>query len=395
MCSTPYEDDLYREASAIFTAEFIDGGGSADCGSKKVTARVDRVYKGQPSKEVYILSADACVSSGVYTKKGEKYLIYGRAAGNDSYRVEACGGTRPLIAGNKRADDDLAVLEERRQQIEALGEAIAKNPQQERLLLRTMAEHEIYWQDYASAENTLRRLIELNARDAWVLTQFIITLHKLHKAQEVWDFYDGAKQVIGSRRQPEVVAAVSFATIELNKTPDEWFYYRFKDMKIEDKSFIGLKFDIVSFDESYIRKVNFSDTKFERLLWTGASANIVDFSRAFFRRFDSKNSRIDGVNFTATQLEKMTAVDTRFQYSDFTAAKLNGAQISKTDFYHAKLVGTELRNAIINETSFKKADISGADFTGASFEGVDWTDVIYDCKTKGVPLPPKTCPSAP
>ncbi|MEZ0260195.1 MAG: pentapeptide repeat-containing protein [Alphaproteobacteria bacterium] len=393
-CPPQPEDKFYKEAAVVFTAKVIERVDGKDRGSKKMLARVDKVYKGKPTEEVYLRSATE-TDCGSNLKEGIKYLVYAGQLDKDTYNVSHCTGTYPLRDNDPRIKADIAVMEDRRRQIDALGDAIAQNPQQERLLLKTMAEHEVYWQDHANAEDSLRRLIQLQPDDSWTRIQLFHALFGQKKAQEIWDLYESSKKEIKGMPREEIMVAVSFAAFELGKDLGEFFGYSLKGTRLADKDLRKRKFRSLSVQDSPWENVDFSDARFEYVTWRKSIVQKSNFSRVAVKNGYFDDSNLWEVNFSGAHFESMTAKDTRFKYSDFAGANLNGAQISGSDFYHAGLAGAELRNAKIKDTSFKKADISGVDFTGAILEGVDWTDVIYDCKTIGAPLPPKVCPSAP
>lgn len=376
-CSLSTQDELYRRATAVFTGEIIDGMGSTDCGSKKMLTRVDKVYKGKPAKEVYLLTQDACSGCGVYLNKGAKYLIYGFRAENGAYSVGACSGTRYLREGDERMKDNLAFLDERRQQVETLGDAITKNPKQERLLLKTMAEHEIYWHDDANAEDSLRRLIELQPDDTWAMTQLINALYRQKMAQEIWDLYESFKQDVRGRLRDEVAFAISFAALELGKDLGTWFEYRLKEALLKDKDFSNRKFRALSVEDSSLENANFSGTEFQHMSWRKSNAVRSNFSRVVAKRSFFEKANLFGANFSAAQLENMSATDTRFIEADFTGANLKKANISGSEFGRAKFDGADLTGAKIKNGSFWGADLKGAILKDVEFEGGE-----YDCDTK-------------
>lgn len=394
-CSIPPADEEYRNAVAVFTAKIMDAPkNTTGCALPKKLTRVGQVYKGKPAEEVYVQSGDGCVDCGVNLKKGVKYLIYATSLTNGVYTIRACQGAYPL--SNKRTNAYLPTLEERRKQVDALGDLIAQNPEQERYLLKTMAEHEVYWQDYVNAEDSLRRLIALNREDEWAMVQLINALYKQGKAREINDLYESRKEYIGKFRQHKDVApALSYAIFQMNLETEEWVDYKFEEARLKDKNLANRKFKSMSFKDSSLENVDFSSSEWKYATWTKSQVTKSSFSHAYFESAVFDDTNFIEANFGSSRLEGMTAKDSRFRYSDFSGANLKKAQIKNSDFYHSSFTGADLTGAKIKDAIFAKADISGANFEGASLEGIDWTDVMYDCKTKGTPLPPKACPSAP
>jgi len=391
-CSQP-EDVSYKGAGAIFTVKIIDDTGLTEHGSKKMLGRVLEVYKGKPAEEVSLLSGGP-TSCDISLKKGVKYLVYGQTWPKDVYSSHYCN-TYPVPENDSSIKAVIAAMEDRRRQVDALGDAIAQNPKQERLLLKTMAEHEVYWKDYANAEDSLRRLTQLQPVDSWTKMQLFNALFAQRKAQEIWDFYEDFIKDNKDRLREEVIVAVSFAAFELGKHIGEWFGYSLKETRVADKDLSKHKFRSLSLQDSVLENVNFSGARFESTTWRKSTVKKNNLSRSAVKHGFFEDSKLIEVNFSGSQFERMTAKDTRFMEVDFSGANLKKGQISGSEFHQAKFKDADMTETKIKDTSFRKADISGADFTGASFEDVDWTDVIYDCKTKGAPLPPKACTTAP
>src|SRR5687768_11962661 len=84
-CTPATFDEAYSEAEIIFSGtaskvnylEKLDANPNmAACGSKIVTFKILKIWKGGPQKNKEVFSADGCFLLGSYFEEGKDYLVY-------------------------------------------------------------------------------------------------------------------------------------------------------------------------------------------------------------------------------------------------------------------------------------------------------------------------------
>ena len=89
-CEKQPFDRMDQKATVIFSGTVskrvsVDGGAAAcdkrsaekpDCGAKVATFKVNKVWKGKPSRMLKVFSEDACSCLGSYFKIGDEYLVF-------------------------------------------------------------------------------------------------------------------------------------------------------------------------------------------------------------------------------------------------------------------------------------------------------------------------------
>jgi len=121
-------DEAFEEANIIFSGtadkvSYLDKpdnyADNALCGSKIVTFKISKVWKGDLQEKIDVFAADGCLMLGSYFEEGEDYLVYaypknserpwkGRDRGHD-YETGACIRTGPLQ--DAQAQEDIKLLE--------------------------------------------------------------------------------------------------------------------------------------------------------------------------------------------------------------------------------------------------------------------------------------------
>jgi len=93
---------------AIFTGEVtkIEPNKATRFGGLEITLRVERVWKGDPQREIKVHTAGSSAACGYTFVKGEKYLVYALRDDADPMRVSLCSRTALV----KNAKEDLSYL---------------------------------------------------------------------------------------------------------------------------------------------------------------------------------------------------------------------------------------------------------------------------------------------
>ena len=373
-CFTPSFDNTYKSAAAIFSGEIIDGMGLTKCGPKKMQFRVIEVFKGKPGEEVYVSSGDACIGGGVYLIKGEKYLLYATGSGSEGFRVRACSGTEHLDHVEDRKWDLLA---QKRQQLEALDRAIRLQPDDEQQLLRSKAEHLLYWRDYPEAEEPLRRILALAPEDTWAYLELLHVLFEQRKAKEIWSLHSAADRSISYRNVRAYLRYLSFAVLQLGKGFESVEQLIVEDLHLKNLKPAGRTFEHVRMKDSTI-----TDSDFSRSRFIGGGVTKVRFVSSDFSRSVFKGARLEDVSFSSSDLTG----------SDFSDATLKGFRTYGSDLAGAKFRGARITGASFGRQDLKDSDFTGAeilnsrihgsDFRNAVLEGVSLEGSKYDCGTR-------------
>lgn len=381
-CGSSPMDETYKNALTIFEGEVIDGMGSTDCGQKKMLMRVDKVYKGVPGKEVYVHTEDACVGCGKYLSKGAKYMVFARGSSLDDLQVGGCGATYDLRRETQTPRNPF--IEERQQQLAAIDEAILAQPENGTVLLRTKAEHLLYWQDYQQAEVVLKQLMERKSADLWAMNELMGVLYRQRKAQQIWDFHEslttqGDRSILGGGwdgPRNNTAFALSFASLSLGKDLGEKFSLRIEDTQLTGLSQSGRKFRFPRFKKVIIENSNFSGADLSRMRVEESRFSGVDFSGAVFNDADFRdvsayNSPFSRADFTGARVSKSHFA------GDFSGAVFKKAHITDVQFNGADFTGADFSGAIVSGGMFAGAKFKGANLTGITLDGVR-----YDCTTE-------------
>ncbi len=66
-------------------------------------------------------------------------------------------------------------------------------------------------------------------------------------------------------------------------------------------------------------------------------------------------------------------------------------ELENVRFLNSDLRDSNFQQATLDNVDFTGTDLRGVDFNGAKIRDVIWDNVIYDCRTEGIPLPTKPC----
>lgn len=376
-CVTPSFDDTYRNASAIFSGEIVDGMGLTKCGPKKMLFRVIEVFKGEPGEEVYVGSGDACVWGGVYLIKGEQYLIYATGSGAEGFSVWACSGTKHL--GRVKARER-ALLGQKRQQLEALEQAIQLQPADEQNLLRSKAEHLLYWRDYPNAEKPLRRLLALDPEHTWAYLELLHVLFEQRKAQEIWSLHSAADRRQSYLHDRAYLRYLSFAALQLGKSADE-----IQQLILEDIRFSGLELAGRAFEHVRMRDVTFKDSDFSGGTFVGKVGPKVkfvssDLSASVFRSAHLESasfsfSDLTGSDFSDATIRGLSTTGSDLSKAVFRGARITGASFGRQDMKDSDFTGAEVLDSRIYDTDFRNAVLEGVSLEGSTYNcGTLWPE---------------------
>ena len=72
-------------------------------------------------------------------------------------------------------------------------------------------------------------------------------------------------------------------------------------------------------------------------------------------------------------------------------SKLWKVELENVKFLNSDLRDSDFQQATLNNVDFTGSDLRGVDFYGAKIGDVTWDNIVYDCKTVGLPLPKKLC----
>ena len=104
--------EVFSRTSAVFTAEVLsiedDPLVETRVGQppprRRVTLRVERIFRGAPAKQVEVTTARGEGDCGYPFKRGEKYLVFATEL-DGRLQVSVCSPTRPLAEAAKQLDE--------------------------------------------------------------------------------------------------------------------------------------------------------------------------------------------------------------------------------------------------------------------------------------------------
>ena len=101
---TPSEG--FTSSYAVFTGEVtnIEKNTSTRFGGLEVTLRVQKMWKGDPAKEIEVHTAGSSAACGYPFAKGTTYLVYALRDEADPMRVSLCSRTAPVDKAKKDLD---------------------------------------------------------------------------------------------------------------------------------------------------------------------------------------------------------------------------------------------------------------------------------------------------
>lgn len=95
-----------NESRAVFSGKVLEVREDAQTLSVVVRLRVERFWKGSPTREVRIMTGRGGGDCGYHFEVGESYLVYAHGAGDGSLSTNICQRTARLSEASK----DLRVL---------------------------------------------------------------------------------------------------------------------------------------------------------------------------------------------------------------------------------------------------------------------------------------------
>lgn len=285
-----YQDfhERYKAASTVFLGNAIQGDDNK-CGSKKMLFEVVEIYKGLPKEKIWVHTKDACSGSGVYLNKKNSYLVFGKKLNDatEDISVWGCSGTRPL---EYEKEGDIDALKEKKNQQDALLKLLKSNDDNRDVILESIANYLIYWQDYESLEHILLLILKENPEEKWVLKELLKAYYQQHKFQEIWDFFIEKKLKLDSEHDQEIANIFTHTLLSLKKI-SKHNQYRLQDVHLND---ITLESQTIQY--LFFKNVTFKNTAMQNLkIENGQLRNISfyesDFSNSIFKEVNMANNR--------------------------------------------------------------------------------------------------------
>lgn len=378
-CISPPPEESYKRATMIFEGQVIDGMGGADCSGKKMLMRVDKVYKGLPEKEVYVITAGTCVAMGPYLTKGEKYMVFAGEKGVDGFGLYGCGATYNLMDEKREPNP---VIEAQLKQLAAIDKAIQNQPDDAVQLLKIKAEHLIYWQDYQQAAVVLKKLVGDYPDDSWAANELLSVLFKQRRAEDIWALYQSnARRHFlafewGNMLRVEAAVAVSYAALTLGKQPEDGFYFHLNDIELSNvrmpsTKLNGLSLNEVAFNDSDFKGADFSSAKLKNTRFENTDLSEANFKGTFSTEIGF-GGQLARANFTEAMLFRIN-----MGYGTAADALFTKARMADVDFNHMDFSGADFTDSSISRGLFQSTDFSKAKLSGISLKGI-----IYDCQTR-------------
>ena len=221
---------------------------------------------------------------------------------------------------------------------------ISAHPEKELSLLKTKAEHFLYWRDYQQAEVILGDLIKRNKNDLWAIDELMSALYHQHKVQAIRGFLetDAGQQIRH--------------TLNENR-------YGYRTEAIGQA--ITLAF-LLSKDMIMPMPMSLKETSLRNVQKPGMAFREFSMNKVFINKSD-----FYGSNFSNAQIERSGFGETNFSDSFFINAKIEATRFSHVDFSKA-----DLTNA-----NFLRSSFLDVNFKNAKTADIDLTDSTYDCKT--------------
>jgi len=194
--------------------------------------------------------------------------------------------------------------------------------------------------------------------------------------------------------------AESVFTQKKNKDADvlaNWFSEKLrKDYKFEDCSdldFSSQDFSNTVFRYTQFRRAILNDVDFRSCSLIGASfcqaqlenccfdnsaIHEADFSYANMKNASFANARGRAGLLNENEWKQVGFLPVSFRRADLSGADLTGANLKGADFSGSVLNGAVFTSAMLAEADFSKANLTSVDFSGANLTKADFTNTIVD-----------------
>ena len=166
---------------------------------------------------------------------------------------------------------------------------------------------------------------------------------------------------------------------EHQESEEDIYHLHIKDAVLEDRSFSGLEFNGVIFENCTFTKVAFKNATFDNVLFKACNFTKCDFSDSWFTCCEFIAVKNIGADLRNSKLFDVRIEDSHFRYSNFSASGLNTCAILNSDMSDTFFAECLFKSVVLDaskfiRTDFFKTPLKSLDFSTCDLQAICISD---------------------